>query len=272
MPDLGPTPLPDPPPAWVVRAVVRLRRWLLRLADRLLPPEVAVFEHAVGFGVTVMLREVARLGVADHLAGGSRSVDELAVALGVDPQGLGRVLRALAYRGVFEVQPDGRVGLGHVARGLVTGAGSSQSFAAYVGDTHNLMAWDRLGDVLRDGGDGFSRAFGEGVWTWYEAHESARRAFAAMMADRTVGEAAAVAAAVLPCRPGGLVCDVGGGTGALLSEVCSETPAYRGSCSTRRARSTRRAACWPGEGWPRVSGPKRAASSTASPRGPTSTC
>lgn len=223
--DVSPQPLAPPPPAFAVRAILGLRRWLVGLADRLLPPELAAFEHVIGFGETVMLREVARLGVPDRLEDGPRDAGTLAGELGVDADVLHRVLRCLASRGVFTLDAQGRFANGHVARGLLSGPGTGRTFAAYIGDRHNLLAWDRLDEVLREGGDGFTRSHGEVLWSWYEHEEEAHERFAAMMADQTLGDAAAVAVGY-PWR--GRVCDVGGGIGTQLSEILVRDPSVRG--------------------------------------------
>lgn len=224
---LSPAPLPAPPPAWLVTALLAARRLLLRLADRLLPSHLAAFEHTVGVAETLLLRELARLGVADRLTDGPRSSAQLAADLGVNHDVLHRMLRAASQRGVFSMDAQGLVSNNHVSRGLLSGVGTSRSFAAYLGDRHNLLSWDRLDEVLRAGGDGFSRVHGEGLWTWYETHEAERDLFAAMMADRTIGDAAALATAV-PFPAGSTICDVGGGIGTQLSELLVRHPGTRG--------------------------------------------
>src|SRR5690606_6995916 len=61
-----------------------------------------------GAVVTQALSVAARLGVADVLAGGPLSVEEIAARVGSDAKATHRVLRALAGHGVFAVGPDGR--------------------------------------------------------------------------------------------------------------------------------------------------------------------
>jgi methyltransferase family protein len=49
-----------------------------------------------GFLTTQLLYVAARLGIAEALANGPRSADDLARAVGAEPVALGRVLRGLA--------------------------------------------------------------------------------------------------------------------------------------------------------------------------------
>ena len=83
------------------------RRRLNALADRLLPPEAALFDQSVGMARTQMLGTVAELGVADELAKGPATAEELAGRLGVNADALHRVLRALALSDVVRPRRPG---------------------------------------------------------------------------------------------------------------------------------------------------------------------
>jgi hypothetical protein len=84
-----------------------------------------------GFQVSRMLRLVADYGVADWIEpDGTMAIEELAVACGVQPQSLIRVLRALAAFGVFSVAADGAVTHTPRSRLLRTDAPGSMHHAA----------------------------------------------------------------------------------------------------------------------------------------------
>ena len=71
-----------------------------------LAPEEVVWDLLRGGLAARALGIVTELRVAEALAGGPRTVDELATDLGADPDTLYRLLRALASDGVFaEVEP-----------------------------------------------------------------------------------------------------------------------------------------------------------------------
>ena len=67
-----------------------------------------LFEDAIAFTFSAALRAAAALGVADHLAGGARTPDELASACGASADGLHRILRLLAGREVVREDAEGR--------------------------------------------------------------------------------------------------------------------------------------------------------------------
>jgi len=77
----------------------------------------------------------AELGLADLLAGGARTVEELATATATRPELLRRLLRALASSGIFAEKPDGRFVLSALAEPLRSDAsgGSARDYALFLG-------------------------------------------------------------------------------------------------------------------------------------------
>jgi hypothetical protein len=71
-----------------------------------LPPPMQLFLMSEGVVVSTALSLAAELGIADLLADGPRSGEELAQTTSTHPRSLHRVLRLLSSVGVFtEVQP-----------------------------------------------------------------------------------------------------------------------------------------------------------------------
>lgn len=83
--EVGPAPLPSPPPAFLVRALLALRRAILGIADALAPPELGIFDRVNGVAKTALLGFVARAGVADLLRSGPLSAEEIARRLDTHP-------------------------------------------------------------------------------------------------------------------------------------------------------------------------------------------
>src|SRR5687767_7341490 len=75
------------------------------------PPPIVMMQMLTGAWITMALYVAAKLGVADLMAGGPQTSDELARATGTHAPTLYRLLRALASTGVFASTPDGRFGL-----------------------------------------------------------------------------------------------------------------------------------------------------------------
>src|SRR5690349_21476131 len=76
--EISPRPFPSPPPGFVLRAVLWLRRGIMGLANLLAPAEVRVFELAIGAAATQLIGAAARHRIADRLAQGPLTAAELA--------------------------------------------------------------------------------------------------------------------------------------------------------------------------------------------------
>lgn len=86
----------------------------------------------------------ARLGIADMLADGPRSIDDLAARTATHAPSLFRVLRALASLGIFAEEPGKRFRLTPAAELLRSDvAGSSRALAIMMGEEY-YRAWGEL--------------------------------------------------------------------------------------------------------------------------------
>ncbi len=125
---------PRLPPPFLVKLVLGLRRWLIALADLLVPPQLPLFELATGVSRTQLLGSAARLRIADLLADGPLDAAALAERTGRDPDAMQRMMRALATVGVFCLRKDGRVANNRISAGLRSGrVGTFRDFAEYFG-------------------------------------------------------------------------------------------------------------------------------------------
>jgi O-methyltransferase len=216
------------PPGWVVRAALWLRRRLQTLASTVGPPELRIFELATGAIATQLLGVVARHNIADALADGPRSAAELAAATGLDADALHRVLRALAYLGVFTIDSAGRVANNRYSEALRAGnLAHVRESAIYFSSGSNMRAWLDLEETVRTGGNAFERVHGTSVWDWFDRHPDEREVFAQMMTGGTIATAPAIAT-LYPWGEVQRVCDVGGGRGTLLSELLVRHPHLTG--------------------------------------------
>ena len=74
-------------------------------------PQDHVARMITGYWVSQMVHVAAKLGLADLLADGPKTADELAQATGTHARSLYRLLRALASVGIFSEDDDGRFSL-----------------------------------------------------------------------------------------------------------------------------------------------------------------
>ena len=117
----------------------------------MVPVEVALLEPSTGMIHTVTLAAMARYGIADVLASGPLSADEIAARVGKDPDTTHRTLRWLAGGGVFTLRPDGRFQNNRLSKGLMRGRRTrGREWTQYFGSLSNLVAWCDFDRILSE--------------------------------------------------------------------------------------------------------------------------
>jgi C-methyltransferase len=211
---------PAPPRRWQVTAALRLRRLLRAASDAVVPAPLALFEQIGSFMQTHLLRAAARLRLADLLADGPLTAEELAARAGVGAESLRRTLRGLVTVGVFVRQPDGRFRNNRASQVLRAGAPISlRDCALYFGSAAQQLAWSDFEQTLATGDNAFERVHGMTTWEWFDRHAEECEAFAGTMVGITRLFAPGVAHAYSGWDQVRRLCDVGGGHGDLLAEV-----------------------------------------------------
>jgi O-methyltransferase domain/Dimerisation domain len=185
-------------------------------------------ELITGYWVSQGVCVAAELGLADLLAGGPRSVRDLAQETGVLPEPLHRLLRALASVGVFREDESeaGVFSLTWLADGLRSDVPHSQRAFALL-QRYQYRPWGELRQSLETGLTSFDRVHGSPLFEFLAEQPDAASVFNAAMADRTVDTASAVVAAYDFSRVHRLV-DIGGGSGLLLTTVLAANPTLHG--------------------------------------------
>lgn len=170
----------------------------------------------------------ADLGIADELASGPRSVDQLAKAVDAEPHTLYRLLRVCSDIGILR-ELDGRIfTLTDSGKTLRTGVpGSMRNFAMWAGLPAARAAWSDLATSVRTGEPAFGRVNGEPLF----AHMRERPDVAAVF-DKAMSEIAQQV--LLPAVTAydfsafRTIVDVGGGRGAILAAALAASPRARG--------------------------------------------
>ena len=221
------------PPRPAVLVSSALRRFFLRCADRMLPNQLALLDHAHGFAKAHILSTMAELGVADHLADGPRSAEDLAFAIGCRPDALHRLLRAAA---VFDAVRLDRAGRFHATRFTdvlrADHPSTAASWCRYIGSASQQSAWADLTESIRTGDSAFRRVHGVSMFEWFDSHPGEGQQFSAGLGGLTRAEAPAVVSAY-PFPQTGVICDVGGGQGVLLAEILRARPQLQSPTRSR---------------------------------------
>lgn len=188
------------------------------------PPHAVLWELATVAAVSRCLHAVARLGVADALdPAADASVHDLAASLDLDADALGRVLRALAAYGVFDVAlPNVR----HTdASRLLRGdhPASMREFAHMMGLPMSWDALEALPTTVATGRAGIFDLDPEGLFSYLRNHPDQAAVFDHAMTAKSQADIRFVVESMdLPAT--GRVVDVAGGRGHLLRSILDRHP------------------------------------------------
>lgn len=193
-----------------------------------LPPPVQLFLMSEGVVISTALSLAAELGIADLLADGPRSGEELAEATSTHPRSLHRLLRLLSSVGVFTEPRPGRFALtplGECQRSTVPG--SMRWWLRMVGLKVWFHTYAEALHSLRTGEPAFARSVGMEFFDYLATHPQEGEIFHAAMSDFGRGVAAAV---VQEYDFSGVdkAVDVGGGNGSLISAILQANPRMTG--------------------------------------------
>jgi hypothetical protein len=164
----------------------------------------------------------AVLGIADLLAVGPRSSDDLAAATETDARALYRLLRALSAFGLFHEDDERRFSLTELGDALRSDAPESVAgWAAFVGRRNIRDAWSALEESIRTGENAFKLAHGMSVWEYRAQNLEESEIFDRAMASSSHLVIRSLIEAYDFGRFGTIV-DVGGGNGTLLRALLDE--------------------------------------------------
>jgi hypothetical protein len=180
-----------------------------------------------GFRYTQMVRAVSQLRIADLVATGPRSSDDLAASTGVQVEPLRRILRCLVTVGVFTETEDGRFGATPISECFRDQPGTIRSTALML-PTESYTAFGDLMYTLQTGEAAFEHTFRMSRWEHLAQDPERAALFNAAMQSRTEQVRDAVAAAYDFSGLRSIV-DVGGGRGTLMVGLLKAHPNLRGT-------------------------------------------
>src|SRR5690349_3319265 len=106
------------------------------------PPEIALTQIMLGSLAAQAVYVAAKLGIADLLADGPKSVEDLASSTDTHAPSLYRVLRATASLGVFTEQENRTFALNPTAQVLLSNAPNSlRDIAIFMGEDWHWDVW-----------------------------------------------------------------------------------------------------------------------------------
>jgi hypothetical protein len=182
-------------------------------------PQAQLIQMATAHWVSRLLYVAAQMNLADRLAEGPRTADELAKSTASDASSLYRLMRTLASLGLFTEDPKHQFSLTPLGEALKTDTPGSvrASVLTLAGDLFTKPLEQLLYSV-QTGKTGFEKAFGMPLFEWLASHSAEASMFSETMVGLHGAEPAAVAAAY-DFSAFDTVIDVGGATGNLLAAI-----------------------------------------------------
>ena len=192
------------------------------------PPQLAMMQLLFGKQVFYALSGLARLGVADHMDGVPRPVEEIAAKAKAHAPSLYRVMRMLAGFGVFREGAPRQFALTPMGELLRSDAPGSMRYTAMMfGEEFSTRAYEHIAACLRTGTDGVSEAYGQPIWEVLAERpkqcESFQNAMTAMSGVAAKGVVEAYDFSGIE-----RLADVGGGHGVLLASILRAYPDMQG--------------------------------------------
>ena len=171
-----------------------------------------------GFFVTQIAGAVATYSIADHLAKGPATAEQISTIEGIDPIAAYRLLRACASLGL--VTSDGsKFNATPLLGTLRTNVpGSLHSLAIAWAAPGHWLPWGRFLDSLRTGESQTGPALGANIWNYYAQKPEEGETFTQAMHGFTSGLAQEVAR-VVDTSTAKIAVDIGGASGTLVHSL-----------------------------------------------------
>jgi hypothetical protein len=194
----------------------------------LMPRPVALIVLMTTYWPAQALYVAAKLGVADLLRDGPKTVEELADETETDPTSLRRLLRALACLDIFAELADGRFRLTPLAERLRTDHPESMRSAVLCfGEPWNWRPFGELLHTVKTGAPAFDHVYGTGLFEFLSGDREAGAIYdGGMTALARQGQGQAARAYDYTDLK--TVVDVGGGQGTVLAGVLEANPHLHG--------------------------------------------
>jgi O-methyltransferase/methyltransferase family protein len=190
-----------------------------------LPPPAQIMKFIVGKWISKPIYVAAELGIADMLAEGPKSIEELALSSQSHAPSLYRMMRALASVGIFFETDGKRFELTPMAECLKTGA--MKSVALMFNSDWSDKAWGYFMDSVKTGNTAFEKAHGMPVSDWLVKNPRAAEVFNEANAVKAANSHRAIVD-VYDFSGVNTLTDVGGGLGVLMAEILIANPLMKG--------------------------------------------
>ncbi len=191
-------------------------------------PMARMLQYARGLERTQIVHAAAELGIADLLAGGPKTTEDLARATQTHTPSLYRLMRALVSMGIFAQRQANEFALAEMGEYLRSDHPESlRPLVLWNGAGWRMRAWAGLTASIRTGGTAMNRVFGMGLYEYMRQNPRASEVLRDVMTLTTRKIAGALVDSY-DFSGIGTVADIGGGEGLLLATILQANPNMKG--------------------------------------------
>jgi hypothetical protein len=191
------------------------------------PAPLEFFQLVTRYQIPQAIYVAAKLGIANLLADGPKSIEELARATGANPQSLKLLMYALSSVNVFAEDAQGRFELTPLASYLRSDMPHSQRAWALSQAETGYPTWAQLLHTITTGRPAFPRIFGVSYYEYMAQHPEIAADWDQSM-DQTAQSWLHSLTTIYDFTRLRTVVDVGGGHGGLLASILKDVPDLRG--------------------------------------------
>jgi hypothetical protein len=186
-----------------------------------------MMQMVTGYWLSQAIGVVAKLGIADLLAGGPRDAADLARETKTNADALHRLLRCCASVGIFSMRADARFALTPLGETLCSGAGSLRDFAIAETAPGHWLPWGKLESAVRSGQPSTHEALGNDIFGFYSKNPDEAGPFTRAMGNLSEMASSEVVR-VTDFSRAEVIVDVGGANGVLLAAILAANAKARG--------------------------------------------
>ena len=226
------------PPVWFIKILNLFRYGLLYINRSIFPGNIVLYEHFQYLWLLPCIRVAAEFNIATILRDQPRTISELAALTGSNPEYLYRIMRGLIGNGIFKLRKDGRYVNSSMSKALIDGKDSLRYMIMQHLGSFNWGTFNELIHAVRTGDDAVTKVQGKGIYDYLSEHPDESELFTRSMSNLSELSIAPILSAY-DFSKFGILADIGGGEGLLLSAILHKYPRLKGILFDRKESITR---------------------------------
>lgn len=182
-----------------------------------------IFGHLISQAVST----VAELALVDRLAEGPKTAAELAGEIGANPGSFGRFMSACRHLGLFTAREGGKYEVTELGRWLGSERPTLRDLAIALAAPGHWRTIEGLKHSVLTGRPAAEPNLGTDIWTYYGSNPEEGSVFASAMSNISA-EVSEEVVARYDLSWAGMIVDVGGSHGVMLTRLLRAAPAAKG--------------------------------------------